>query len=137
MSMRTTHLKAAFSAARAACLSLVVLLLSLVIAFPVAHAKKKPPATPLDLNMATSAQLEELPGIGPAAARAIVDFRTKSGRFQRVEDLLAIRGVSQRKLDALRPYVRVSAPSPASQAPKKDLGLSRPKGAGPEWNICD
>ena len=72
-----------------------------------AEGKKKPPSTPLDLNSATPDQLERLPGIGPSAAQAIVNFRTKSGPFRRVEDLLAIRGISQRKLDQIRPYVMV------------------------------
>src|SRR5690348_13515818 len=73
------------------------------------EGKKKPPAAPLDLNSATPEQLEHLPGIGPAAAQAIVNFRTKSGPFRRIEDLLAIRGISQRKLDQIRPYVMVGA----------------------------
>jgi len=64
-----------------------------------AQAKKKPPSAPLDLNSATPAELEQLPGIGPSAAQNIVNFRTKSGPFRRVEDLLAIHGISQRKLD--------------------------------------
>jgi competence protein ComEA len=74
-----------------------------------AEGKKKPPAAPLDLNTATPEQLEQLPGIGPSAAQAIVNFRTKSGPFRRVEDLLAIHGISQRKLDQIRPYVVVGA----------------------------
>jgi len=74
-----------------------------------AQAKKKPPATPLDLNSATPDQLEQLPGIGPSAAQNIVNFRTKSGPFRRVEDLLAIHGISQRKLDEIRPYVTVGS----------------------------
>jgi competence ComEA-like helix-hairpin-helix protein len=85
-----------------------------------AQGKKKPPSTPLDLNSATPEQLEQLPGIGPSAAQAIVNFRTKSGPFRRVEDLLAIRGISQRKLDELRPYVMVGGSAdPKSQPPKK------------------
>jgi competence protein ComEA len=74
-----------------------------------AQGKKKPPSTPLDLNSATPEQLEQLPGVGPAAAQAIVNFRTKSGPFRRVDDLLAIRGISQRKLDQIRPFVMVAA----------------------------
>lgn len=84
-----------------------------------ARGKKKPPATPLDLNSATPEQLEELPGIGPSAAQAIVNFRTKSGPFRRVEDLLAIRGISQRKLDQIRPYVMVGSGAPAATQPPK------------------
>jgi len=94
-----------------ACLRITSLLLCLLAIAALANAKKKPPATPLDLNTATLEQLEQLPGIGPTAAQAIINFRTKSGRFQKIEDLLAIRGISQRKLNQLRPYVTVRAPS--------------------------
>ena len=69
--------------------------------------KKAPPASPLDLNAATVEQLEQLPGIGPATAEAIVRFREKSGPFRRVEDLLAVRGITKRKLEKLRAYVTV------------------------------
>ena len=78
----------------------------------VANATKQPPSKPLDLNVATADQLAQLPGIGPKTAQAIVDFRKASGPFRRVEDLLAIRGISRRKLAAVRPYVIVGPPSP-------------------------
>jgi competence protein ComEA len=71
-------------------------------------AKKKPPAKPLNLNAATAAQLEQLPGVGPTIAKAIVRFREKSGPFKRVEDLLAIRGITKKRLEKLRPYVFVA-----------------------------
>ncbi|MGB8803061.1 MAG: helix-hairpin-helix domain-containing protein [Candidatus Acidiferrales bacterium] len=85
-----------------------------------AMAQKTPPAHPLDLNVANVKELEEVPGIGPKTAQAIVDFRHKSGRFHRVEDLLAIKGISQRKLDKMRPYLKVtpSAPPPAHKPPQ-------------------
>ena len=79
-----------------------------------ALAQKKLPATPIDLNSATIAQLEKLPGVGPTTAKAIIDFRTRSGPFQRVEDLLAIRGISKGRLEKLRPYVTVNPPTPKS-----------------------
>jgi competence ComEA-like helix-hairpin-helix protein len=78
----------------------------------VAHAAKQPPSKPLNLNIATADQLAQLPGIGPKTAQAIVDFRKNSGPFHRVEDLLAIRGISRRKLEAMRPYLTVGTPSP-------------------------
>jgi type II secretory pathway component PulK len=46
-----------------------------------------------------------------------VDFRHKSGRFRRVEDLLAIKGISQRKLDKMRPYLKITPPQPPPPAP--------------------
>ena len=74
-------------------------------------AKKNPPAHPIDLNTATAKELERLPGVGPTTAKAIVDFRSKGGRFRRVTDLLVIRGISEGKLKKMRPYVTVgSAP---------------------------
>jgi competence protein ComEA len=72
-------------------------------------AQKRPPAKPVELNSATATQLRELPGVGPSTAEAIVKFREKSGPFQRVEDLLAIHGISQIKLEKLRPYVFVKS----------------------------
>jgi|SRR5580704_5506182 competence ComEA-like helix-hairpin-helix protein len=88
---------------------MLLVFLAVFLCFANAQAKKKPPSTPLDLNTATPDQLEQLPGIGPSAAQNIVNFRTKSGPFRRVEDLLAIHGISQRKLDQIRPYVTVGA----------------------------
>jgi competence ComEA-like helix-hairpin-helix protein len=75
-------------------------------------AKKFPPAKPLDLNTATAVELAQLPGVGPSMAKAIVQFREKSGPFERVQDLLAIRGITERKLRQIRPYVSVSRPEP-------------------------
>lgn len=61
----------------------------------------------LDLNAATEAQLDELPGIGPATASAIVQERTRRGRFKSVEELLDVRGIGPAKLEQLRELVRV------------------------------
>jgi|HubBroStandDraft_2_1064218.scaffolds.fasta_scaffold513001_1 competence ComEA-like helix-hairpin-helix protein len=81
-------------------------------ALTVAAQQKQPPAHPLDLNVANVKELEQVPGIGSKTAQAIVDFRQKSGRFRRVEELLAIKGISQKKLDKLRPYLKVTPPPP-------------------------
>jgi competence protein ComEA len=72
-------------------LILGLLAMWLVLAVP-AFAKKTPPAAySVDLNTATVKELEQLAGVGPTTAKAIVEFRTKSGRFRRVNDLLVIR----------------------------------------------
>jgi competence ComEA-like helix-hairpin-helix protein len=101
----------------------LLLLCCILLAAGAASGKKIPPAAPLDLNRASAAQLAELPGIGAATAKAIVQFREKSGPFQRVEDLLAIRGISARKLEQIRPYVTLSKATP--KAPAK-AGTARP-----------
>jgi competence protein ComEA len=87
-----------------------------------AYAKKTPPAHPIDINTATVKELEELPGVGLTTAKAIVEFRTRAGRFQRVTDLLVIRGISESKLKKMRAYITLGpppkkSPSAASSAP--------------------
>jgi len=89
-----------------------ILLACMSLVFAVAVGQKKPPAKPINLNTATVEQLQQLPGIGPATAKAIVRFREKSGPFQRVEDLLAIKGISKRRLEQIRPHVFVEAAGP-------------------------
>jgi competence ComEA-like helix-hairpin-helix protein len=92
------------------------LMLALSGAFTIrAQHKKQPPAAPLDLNAATPQQLQELPGVGRAMAKSIVDFRKKSGPFRRVEDLLAIRGITTQRLEKIRPYVKIIPPNAKNQ----------------------
>lgn len=61
----------------------------------------------VDLNTANSAALEELPGIGPATAAAIIDHRERNGPFVSVDGLLEVRGIGEAKLAQLRDLVRV------------------------------
>jgi competence protein ComEA len=65
------------------------------------------PAEPVDLNAATAAELDALPGIGPTTAQAIVDERSRHGPFRSVDDLLRVRGIGPAKLDQLRGLVTV------------------------------
>jgi competence protein ComEA len=62
---------------------------------------------PVDLNTADASLLEELPGVGPATAAAIVAHREQNGPFQSVDDLLDVRGIGDAKLAALRDLVVV------------------------------
>lgn len=61
----------------------------------------------LDLNKATAEELDRLPEVGRKLAEAIVRFREKSGPFQRVEELLAVPGITRRRLEKIRPHVFV------------------------------
>jgi competence ComEA-like helix-hairpin-helix protein len=98
-------------------LTRVVAVVLVLVCCGVALAQKKSaPAKPVDLNAASAEQLQLVPGIGPKTAAAIVNFRTKSGPFRRVDDLLAIKGVSKRKLEELRPYVTVVPPPVAAKS---------------------
>ena len=71
-------------------------------------AGKPPPSQPVDVNSASAADLQQLPGVGPATARAIIHHRSRNGPFRRVEELLIIRGISRSKLRRLRPHVRLN-----------------------------
>lgn len=62
---------------------------------------------PLDLNTADEAALDELPGVGPATAAAIIEHRTRIGRFTSVDELLDVRGIGEAKLESLRDLVTV------------------------------
>jgi competence protein ComEA len=61
----------------------------------------------VNLNTATEAELESLPGVGPSTAQSIISYRTQHGPFHRVDDLLNVRGIGPSKLDQIRPRARV------------------------------
>jgi competence protein ComEA len=61
----------------------------------------------INLNTATPAELRTLPGIGPALAKRIIEFREKRHGFKRVEELLAIPGISEKKWKAIKEKVEV------------------------------
>lgn len=61
----------------------------------------------IDLNSADQAALETLPRIGPALAERIVAWREENGRFQSVDDLLAVPGIGEKLLEGIRDGVRV------------------------------
>ncbi|SDN91428.1 competence protein ComEA [Actinomyces ruminicola] len=56
----------------------------------------------ININTATAAQLEGLPGIGPALAQRIVDYRTEHGPFTSVDELMSVSGIGAAKLEGLR-----------------------------------
>ena len=61
----------------------------------------------VDLNLATPDQLDALPGVGPVTAQRILEWRTRNGRFARVEQLREIEGIGERRFGQLRELVRV------------------------------
>ena len=65
------------------------------------------PEAIVDLNTATAADLEQLPGVGPATAEAIIDHREQHGPFSSVDGLLDVRGIGDAKLAQLRDRVAV------------------------------
>ena len=76
-------------------------------------AEAEPSGERVNLNTATAAELETLPGIGPRTAELIIEYREEEGPFTRVEDLMNIRGIGERTFLRLRPLIRVGDDEPA------------------------
>jgi len=72
-------------------------------------AAKAASSGPLNLNTATVAQLEALPGIGKSVAERILEYREKSGGFKKVEDLMNVRGIGEKSFLKLKPLITVSS----------------------------
>jgi len=68
-------------------------------------------AQTVDLNKAGIGELSTVPGIGQVMAQRIIDWREEHGPFKRVEDLMKVKGVGEKKLERLRPYIKVGRSS--------------------------
>jgi len=90
-------------------------------------AKKKPPAAPINLNTATSEELQLVPGIGPATADKILQMRKSYGAFKSVDDLLAIRGIGAKRLEKMRKYLTTGKSTPTKSAQPQQRQHSPPK----------
>jgi competence protein ComEA len=72
---------------------------------PRAHRDAPPPAGLVDINAADSDRLASIPGIGPGLAARIVAFRAVNGPFASVDQLLEVSGITDRRLEAMLPYL--------------------------------
>ena len=64
-------------------------------------------APSININTATQEELEKLPGIGPALAARIIEHRERYGRFRRPEHLIMVRGISERRFEQMRAFIKV------------------------------
>jgi competence protein ComEA len=67
------------------------------------------PAAPVNLNAASLAQLQTLPGVGASTAQRILDYRQKNGAFKKIEELMNVKGLGEKSFLKLKPLVSVGA----------------------------
>ena len=110
------------------CLARIALLFVAYCAVaPSLLANKKPPEAPVNLNTATSEQLQLVPGIGPVTADKILQMRKSYGAFKSVDDLRAVRGIGPKRLEKMRKYLTVGkAPSQSKPAATKPVTPAKP-----------
>jgi comEA protein len=94
--------------------ALGALVLASVPAVCAAQGKESKPkprraaSAPVNLNTATQADLQALPGVGAATAKLIIEHRQKNGGFKKVEELMNIKGIGEKSFLKLKPLVTVA-----------------------------
>jgi competence protein ComEA len=74
---------------------------------PSTSTEKLAPGQQLNINTASAAELEKLPGIGPAKAQAIVDYRSQNGNFKSIEDIENVKGIKAGVFSKIKGYIKV------------------------------
>ena len=101
-------------------LTLAIVAAAIAVSPIVASAQDKPAASkaaakpastaPVNINTASAAELEGLPGIGAAMAARIVEYRQKNGPFKKIEDLMNVRGIGEKSFLKLKPLITAAPP---------------------------
>lgn len=84
---------------------------------------------PVNLNTATSEELQLVPGIGPVTADKILQMRKSYGAFKSVDDLSAIRGIGPKRLEKMRKYLTVGKAAAAAKPANPSKPSTPPKPA--------
>jgi competence protein ComEA len=70
-------------------------------------------SSPVNLNTATTNDLQTLPGIGKSTAARILEYRQKNGGFRKIEDLMNVKGIGEKSFLKLKPLITLTAKATA------------------------
>ena len=89
---------------RAKIVCVLVLCLGLAFSSVSVLAQKSSPVASekVNLNSANAEQLQSLPGIGPAIAKNILDYRSKVGKFNKIEEIINVKGIGEKKFQKIK-----------------------------------
>src|SRR5580765_7052132 len=82
-------------------------------------ASSERPTAVVNLNTASVAELEVLPGIGAKTAARIVDYREKKGPFKKIEELMNVQGIGEKSFLKLKPQITIATMPAGNAAPPK------------------
>ncbi len=85
------------------------------------QAAEAGPQQVVNINTASAAELEALPGIGPSKSQAIIDYRNKHP-FAKIEDIMRVKGIGRKSFLKLKPYLTVSG---SARVPQKSPAAQR------------
>ncbi len=74
-------------------------------------AQDKAPAAKININTASVAELQQLPRVGEKVAQRIVDFRTRNGKFKKIEEIMKVQGIGEKIFLQLKDLITVGDPS--------------------------
>ncbi len=92
-------------------LGVLVVMAALGVTPVMAQEKPAAASSQINLNTASQAQLETLPGVGAATAKRIIEYRDKNGGFKKIEELMNVRGIGEKSFLKLKPLIVVTAPA--------------------------
>ena len=99
--------------ARASVLALVTALGVLLASAPIPAFAEGGLTGVVNINTATAEELQLLPGIGEARAKAVIELRKRNGGFKSVDELAEVKGIGETALERLRPHIRVQGKTTA------------------------
>jgi competence protein ComEA len=88
--------------AKIVCVLALCLGLALSSVSVMAQKSNAVPSEKINLNSATAEQLQSIPGIGPATAKNILEYRAKAGKFNKIEEIINVKGIGEKKFQKIK-----------------------------------